>query len=37
MKHVEDCLSGSDDREVSFHHFGGPVRQVQAYLCAGPT
>ena len=30
MKHVEAC----DDREVSFHQFGGPVRLVQAYSCA---
>ena len=35
MKHVETCLSARDDREVSFHHFGGLVRLVQAHLCAG--
>ena len=35
VKHVEACLSARDDRQVSFHHFGGPVRLVQAYLCAG--
>ena len=37
MKHVEACLSARDDREVSFHHFGGPVWVVGACLCAGKT
>ena len=30
MKHVEACLRARDDLEVSFHHFGGPMRLVQA-------
>ena len=35
MNHVVACFSARDDRQVSFHQFGGPVRLVQAYLCAG--
>ena len=35
MKHVSACLCAREDRESSFHHFGGPVRLVQACLCAG--
>ena len=35
MKHVNACLIASEDRESSFHRFGGPVRLVQACLCAG--
>ena len=37
MKHVESCLSARDVRESCFHHSGGPVRFVQACLCAGKT
>ena len=37
MKYVEDCLSSREDRESSFHHCGGPVRLLQASLCAGKT
>ena len=33
MKHVQSCLSASDDRESSFHHCRGPVRLVQD--CSG--
>ena len=35
MKHVEACLCARDDREVSLDHFGGHVRLMQTYLCAG--
>ena len=35
MKRVLHCLSSREDRESSFHHFGGPVRHMQAWLCAG--
>ena len=35
MKHVQACLSARDDRESSFHHYGGPVRPVQPYLSVG--
>ena len=34
MKYVQACLSVRDDRQSSFHHCGGPVWPVQAYLCA---
>ena len=37
MKHVEACLSGIEDRESCFDHFGSTVRLVQACLCAGRT
>ena len=37
MKHVEACLSAREDRESSFHHGGGPLRLVQAYLCVGKS
>ena len=37
MKHVQACLSAREDRESSFYHFDGPVRLVQACLCAGKT
>ena len=37
MKHVEACLSASEDRERSFHRCGGTVRWVQACLCTGKT
>ena len=37
MKYVEACLSAREDRECSFHHSGGPLRLVQACLCAGKT
>ena len=33
MKHVH----AREDREGSFHHCGGPVKLVQACLCAGKT
>ena len=32
MKHVQACLSASEDRESSFDRCGGPVRLVQACL-----
>ena len=35
MKHVQACLSAREDRERRFHFSGGPVRLVQACLCAG--
>ena len=34
MKYVHACLIASEDRESSFHCSGGPVRLVQACLCA---
>ena len=37
MKHVEACLSATEDRESSFDPFGSTVRLVQACLCAGKT
>ena len=37
MKLVLACLTTREDRESSFDHFGGPVRLVQACLCAGKT
>ena len=36
-KLVKACFSDSKDQESSFHHCGGPVRLVQACLCAGKT
>ena len=37
MKYVEACLITREDRESSFHRCGGPVRLLQACLCAGKT
>ena len=37
MKHMSACLSAMEDRESSFHRYGGPVGLVQACLCAGKT
>ena len=37
MKHVQARLSARKDRESSFHHCGGPVKLVQACLCAENT
>ena len=37
MKHLHAGLSAKEDRECSLHHCGGPVRLVQACLCAGKT
>ena len=37
MKHVQTCFSASKDRESSFHHYGDPVKLVQACLCAENT
>ena len=37
MKQVYACLRAREDLERSFHHCGGPVRLVQACLCAGKT
>ena len=37
MKHVQACLSTRKDLEGSFNHRGGPVKLVQACLCAGKT
>ena len=33
VKHVHACLSARKDGENGFHHRGGPVKLVQAYLC----
>ena len=35
--HVQACLGAREDRESSFHHSGGPIRLVQACLCAEMT
>ena len=35
MKQVQACLSAREGRESSFHRCGGPVRLMQACLCAG--
>ena len=35
MKHVQACLSAREDRESSFQRCGGPLRFLQACLCAG--
>ena len=37
MKHMEASLSAREDRERSFNHCEGPVRSVQACICAGKT
>ena len=37
MKEVKACLSARKNRESGFHHCGGPVKLVQACLCAGNT
>ena len=37
VKQVKACLSARKDRESSFHHCGGPVKLVQASLCAENT
>ena len=37
MKLVKACFSDSEDQEITFHHCGGPVRLVQAFLCAEKT
>ena len=37
MKQVQACLSAREDRESSFHHYGGPVRLVKACSCVGKT
>ena len=37
MKHVQHCLSASEDRESSFHHCAGRERRMEACLCAGKT
>ena len=37
MKHLQARLSIRKELEGSFHHCGGPVRLVQASLCAGKT
>ena len=37
MKQVEASLSAREDRENSFHRCEGPVRLVQACLCAGKS
>ena len=34
---VQSCLSVRKELESSFHHCEGPVRLVQAGLCAGKT
>ena len=35
MKHVHTCLNAREERESSFHRYGGPVMLVQACRCAG--
>ena len=35
MKHLQACLSAREDWESSFYRCGGPVRLVEAFLCAG--
>ena len=37
MKHMDALLSARHDRESSFPHCDGPVRLVQACLCAEQT
>ena len=37
MKLKQASLSVRKEKEGSFHHCGGPVRLVQACLCAGKT
>ena len=37
MKLLQACSSVRKELEGSFHHCGGPVRLVQACLCAGKT
>ena len=37
VEHISACLSAREDRESSFHRCRGPVRLVQACLCAGKT
>ena len=37
MKHLKAYLSAMEDRESVFLHCGGPMRLVQACLCAGKT
>ena len=37
MKHVRACLRAWNGLQSSFHHYGGPVKLVQACLCAGKT
>ena len=34
MKYVHPSLTARNDREISFHHSGGPVKLVQACACA---
>ena len=35
MKHVQACLSASEDQESSFHHCGSPLSLVQTCSSAG--
>ena len=37
VNHVQVCLSAKKDSESSFHHCEGPVKLVQACVCAGMT
>ena len=37
MKHVQAFISARKDVESSFHDCGGPVKLVQACLCAENT
>ena len=37
MKHVQACSSAREDQESIFHRCGGPVKLVEAGLCAGKT
>ena len=37
MKHVQACLNARKDLESIFNLCGGPVKLVQACLCAGKT
>ena len=37
LKHVKFCLYPNTHRESNLHHSGGPVKFVQACLCAENT
>ena len=37
VQHVQTCLNAIKDRDSSFHHYGGPVKLVQACLCEENT
>ena len=37
MEHVEAYLCAKKDRQSDFHNCGGPMKLVQACLCAEKT